>query len=631
MERIIKLRRLLFLIVPFGLYGVELEPIKVEDELTKASITTVDEETQINNQTLSQKLFNSVMINETTSHTNSSVVSIRGNSFRATEYYEDGVPLYKNANGYVDLSMYRANTANIKINAGGSQGLYSSSASGGEIVLSSKKLKSGFHAAIDTTLSTNDMFMNLHLTAKSDSFYWILDLNGMKRDYYRLSNEFSYTDIQATNRRVNADKEQLDGSFKLGYKIDGNSDIAFKVSHLESEYGLPVQVYNEPSNPFDTNADYTRVDEKALTSYWFYYDYKKSDLELSLRAYYDLYKDIYNFYDSPDFTTLKYDPSTYNDSRLGSVASLKYNYGKQHRGTYSLRVDKDIHEQVFENDPLKKQYEAVESSLSYMHDYKLSNDLSLAASIKYKQQNLTKAHQHTAENFEYKDNSAIDLQITADYRLNANQAYYLSLAKKSRFASLTELYPFFPWDTPNPNMKPEESDNIEMGATIKSLQDTAINLSLFYSSVDNKIVYESGYVNLEEATLQGFEVRVHNFTFDSHDIELSYAYTDAKDKEDEKIVQIPKSKLLLQDIIQLTSEASLNLSYLYVSSIDDIYNSNRHTLSSYSLVDAQISYEAIKDLTLKVGVKNLLDENWEYSYGQPSQGRTLFVGLKYEY
>jgi len=628
---VLKIFSLLF-VISNVLYGIELDEITVEDELLKASVFTVDEETQINNQTLSEKLFNSVMINETNSHTTSSVISIRGNSFRATDYYEDGVPLYKNANGYVDLSMSRANNSVIKINAGGSQGVYSPSSSGGEIVLVSKKIKDGFHASVDTTLSTNDTYMNLLLSDKTDSWYWKLDLNGMKRDYFKLSDNFTNTNIQANDKRVNSDKEQLDGSFKLGYSIDNYSDIALKISHLKSEYGIPIQTYDEPSNPFNGNADYTRVDEKELTSYWFYYDYKKSDLKLTLRAYYDIYKDVYNFYNSPDFTSLKYDPSTYNDSRLGAISSLSYNYTQKHKGAFTIRVDRDTHEQVIENDPIKKQYEAIESSFSYMHNFQVNSDLLLRASMKYKKQNLTKAHHYTAEEIEYKGNEAVDLQITSEYKLNSTQTYYISLAKKNRFASLTELYPFFPWDTPNTDMKPEESNSVEVGFALKFIKDTVVDFSLFYNSVENMIVHDgNGYVNLEEATLQGFEAKVYNFSFDNQDIEISYAYTDATDRDGERVVQIPKSKLLLQDIIELNAATTINLSYLYVSSIDDIYNSARYSLSSYSLVDMQISYQPTRNLLLKTGVKNLFDKNWEYAHGQPSQGRSFFIALKYEY
>lgn len=623
---------LFFIIASNVLHGIELDLITIEDEIPKTSIITVDEETQINRKSLDEKLFNNVMINQTTNHTNSNVISIRGNSFKATDYYEDGIPLYKTSNGFVDMSMYRANYTDININKGGSQGLYSPCASGGEILLVSKKLKDGFNASANITLSTNEEYMNLFLSNKINNWSWELDLNGMKRNYYKLSNDFSHTAIQATDKRVNSDKEQLDGSLKLSYKIDNASSIAFKISHLKSEYGNPIQVYDEPSNPFSTEADYTRIDDKQLTSYWFYYDYEKNDAKLSVRAYYDMYKDIYNFYNSPNFTTLKYDPSTYHDSRLGAITSLTYAYTTEQEGSFSIRADKDTHEQVIDNDPVKKHYEAIETSFSYMHSFQLNDDLLTTASIKYKKQNLTKAYQFTAQNIEYNNNSATDFQITTDYDLNKNQSYYFSVAKKHRFASLSELYPFFPWDIPNTNMKPEESDSVEIGSSLRFIKNTVINTSLFYNVIENMIVYEgSGYVNLEETKVHGLELNIYNATIKDNELELSYAYTDAADKDGMSVVQIPKSKLLLKDDISINSKTRFTATYLYVSSRDDIYNSTRYSLSSYNLIDTQLSYQSTRQLLLKAGIKNLFDNNWESMYAQPAQGRSFFISLNYKY
>lgn len=613
-------------------HAIDLGLVTVEDQLPAPSITTLNEDSYINNQTLSQKLFNSVNINETENTTNANVISIRGNNYKATDYYEDGIPLYRTSSGFVDLSLYTANNTVVSINAGGAQGLYAPSATGGEIILTSKNIKHGFHTSLDATLSTNDVYTNILLSNKKNNWYWTLELNSMKRNYYKLSDDFSYTNIQPSDKRVNSDKEQLSGSFKIGYSIDSFSDIAFKVSHLKSKYGIPIQVYDEPSNAFDTKADYTRVDDKQLTSYWFYYDYKKNDTKLTFRAYYDEYKDIYNFYNTPELNTFKYDTSTYYDSRLGAITSLKYAYTKKQEGSFSIRVDRNRHRQVIINNPVKKDYEAIESSLSYLHGYQISDDFLITGSLKYKKQNLTKVYQFTTQNYKYKNNSAIDIQLTTNYKVNNKQSYYLSVARKNRFASLSELYPFFPWDTPNTNLKPEKSNSIEIGSSINLLEDTSIDLSFFYNSIENMIVYEnSTYSNLEEATLQGFELKIYNYTFDNQDIELSYAYTSAEDKDGNKIVQTPKSKLLLQDTIEFNTKAKLAATYLYVSSRDDIYNSSRYSLSSYSLFNMQFSYKTTDKLLLKTGVKNLLDKNWEYKHGQPAEGRSFFIGLNYKY
>ncbi|MDQ1243934.1 MAG: iron complex outerrane recepter protein, partial [Campylobacterota bacterium] len=337
----------------------------------------IEEETQINNQTLSDKLFNTTIINQTSSSSNEKVISVRANNYRATEYFEDGIPLYRTANGFTDLSMYRADNTEIVLNAGGAHGLYAPSASGGEIILNSHKIKEGFHAFGGVTLSANERVANALFSQKEGDWYYKLELNGMKRDYFNISKDFDNTTVQPNDERVNSDKEQQDGSLKIGYNINNNSKIAFKVSHQKCEYGNPTQT-SENDTPWDK---YTRVDDKELNSYWFYYDYKKESLELSVRAYYDAYQDLYNIYDSSSFLNLYSwaPPSTYYDSRLGAITSLGYNFSAEQTGKLTLQVERNRHRQEIQNDPIVKDYEAVDSSLSYMHTLKATQDLRVKA------------------------------------------------------------------------------------------------------------------------------------------------------------------------------------------------------------------------------------------------------------
>jgi len=146
------------------------------------------------------------------------------------------------------------------------------------------------------------------------------------------------------------------------------------------------------------------------------------------------------------------------------------------------------------------------------------------------------------------------------------------------------------------------------------------------------IVYDSStYKNVEETTIKGFEFNLYNNSIENNVIELSYAYTDAKDKNGIKTLHIPTSKFNLSDKFFLTSDINFLVNFLYVSSINDSYSSSIKTLSSYSLLDMQFEYSPSKDSQFKIGVENLLDENWEYRYAQPSKGRSFFVSLKYTY
>jgi outer membrane cobalamin receptor len=51
-------------------------------------------------------------------------------------------------------------------------------------------------------------------------------------------------------------------------------------------------------------------------------------------------------------------------------------------------------------------------------------------------------------------------------------------------------------------------------------------------------------------------------------------------------------------------------------------------LGIYHLVDAQISYEGMKNTAFRAGIKNLLDEAYEWQYGYPSEGQSFYLSLE---
>jgi outer membrane cobalamin receptor len=614
------------------LNAVMLEPLSIEESLPSIATTEVDDELQINAQTLSEKLTNQVNITQIDSSTNASIVSIRGNNFRATDYYEDGVPLYKTGNGFVDTSMYIDDSLKVDINFGGDTSLYAPSATGGEIVLTSKRLKKGLSTSLGTSLSTNIRKYNALVSYKTNNYYIKGALNGYKQERFILSDDFTPTVIQPDKERINSDKKQLGGYLKSGYSISEHADIALKVSYLKGEFGLPVQVYDEPSNSFSTNADYLRMDNKELQSYWFYYDYKITAFKLKVRSYYDLYTDTFNFYDSPSFTTLKYDESVYEDSRLGSIISTGYDFSSKNNGLITLRLDRNRHKTKDSSPDTNREYEAVESSLSYLHKYHYKPNLLFTASLQYKMQNLTKAYDFNNQSVDYKDNQAVDAQLTCDYSYNKGQSYYLSVANKNRFASLVELYPFFSWNSATQNVKPEKSKSIEVGTKLRVLRDTDLKLATYYNRVNDMILFDgNSFKNSDEVIIKGFEAGLSSYALENLSIDISYTYIDEKDDNGEQVMLIPTSKLNITDEIFLKSDVSLLLTYLYVGSRNDLYNSKTYKLESYSLIDTQLSYFPSDNLMIKGGVKNLLDVNWDMRYGQPAPGRSFFASLKYSF
>ena len=603
-----------------------LSPVTIKATPIYPMVIDINEEFQINHQTLSKKLFNEVTINQTTDSSNGNIISIRGNNFRATDYYEDGIPLYRTSNGYVDLSMYTAESSDLSLNAGGALGIYGPSATGGAIILTSKKMNNGLNGSVKTSLSTNENFFNTLVSYKDRDFYINSQLNIIKQNRFKISNDFAKTLIQPTNKRVNSDSEHKDAYVKVGYKVDNNNDIAFKVSRLINEFGNPTRAYGEQN--WD---QFSRVNNKELNSYWFFHDYTDNKFKITNRAYYDDYQDTWNIYNDSSFTT-HWPSVTYFDSRIGAISSLQYEYTNKQNGTLSFQIEKNRHKSVEVGDLVVKINEVIDSSFSYLHQYKVSQDLSIGAAIKYKKQSLTKAHNFSDNDINYKDNDEFDVQLTFDYTLNNRQSFYGSVARKNRFASLRELYPYFPWDTANTNVLPEKSNSAELGTSYIFNNETTIELTTFYNKIDNMIINQNNiFTNIEKATLKGFEARLYSMAFTNQQIELSYAYTDAVDNAGVRIVEIPKSKLYLQDNIEITSKLNFLASLLFVSDRDDIYNSNTFSLTSYTLVDSQLSYQSSNNLSFKGGVKNIFDRNWEYKYAQPAIGRSLFVSMKYDF
>jgi iron complex outermembrane receptor protein len=623
-------RSIFYLCFLSSLNAIELDSIDVQDEVPNIAYSTIETQNLLNAQTLSQKLYTNANINQIDSSTNANVISIRGNNFRATDFYEDGIPLYRTANGFVDMSLYNDDSLNLDINLGGDNGLYAPSATGGEIILSSKKLQDGVNGYLDISSSTNIDAFNLLSSYKTDNYYVKMVIAGMKQDYFKLSNDFLNTSVQSTDKRVNSDKKQLNGYMKFGYDLDYNSKIAFKFSHLSSEFGLPVNIFDAPSTPFSTNADYNRMEDKKLSSYWFYYDYNKNDISIKLRTYYDDYKDVYNFYDSTDFDELLFPTSTYYDDRLGSIFSLGYDFSDRYSSVFTLNLERNRHKAIDDNDPISKINETNDAYISYLSDYKFSDSFKISSSLKYSIQKLKKAHSFNGGSINYQDNKALDAQITFNYTDKSNRLYYLSVARKNRFASLRELYPFFPWDNALNNVKPESSDNFEVGFQTTIAYDTVIKTSVFYNKIDDMIVYDSGsHKNIETRYIKGFDLNMYDYSIKNNELEISYSYLYTLDKNHNKINNIPKSKLNIMDKIKVTSDLNFIINYMYVSSINDSYNSTIYKLPSYSLSDFQLSYNASKRVNLKLGIKNLFDKSFYNRYGQPGHGRDIFMNLKY--
>ena len=102
--------------------------------------------------------------------------------------------------------------------------------------------------------------------------------------------------------------------------------------------------------------------------------------------------------------------------------------------------------------------------------------------------------------------------------------------------------------------------------------------------------------------------------------------------KDTSTVKIHQFKF--EDTVSLTKALDVYVSYQYMGSRlspnSATYSDDMHTLSNYHLLDAQLAYKISSSIHGRAGVKNILDEAYEWEYGYPSQGRSYYIQMEWK-
>jgi len=141
-------------------------------------------------------------------------------------------------------------------------------------------------------------------------------------------------------------------------------------------------------------------------------------------------------------------------------------------------------------------------------------------------------------------------------------------------------------------------------------------------------------VNVGKADTKGFEVYLLGTFFEINDITLSYTYTDAKDKSNDRtskhIADISKHRIFLNHLLHITKELCLSSNLTLQTDHYEQYNNEWKDIGGYYTIDTKLGYKWRNTLTFEAGVKNLFDRNYQYSYGYPMPGRYWYGRVSME-
>jgi len=145
--------------------------------------------------------------------------------------------------------------------------------------------------------------------------------------------------------------------------------------------------------------------------------------------------------------------------------------------------------------------------------------------------------------------------------------------------------------------------------------------------------------NFEKYEFYGVEVSAENRYFDRLLLGASYTYMSTEDKGDDserdELQNRPEHKIVLEATYQLPWQMSVYGSAQYVA--QNYYyakqdTSDQRRLPEYVVVDFRVNKSAAGGaLDLYFGINNLLDEDYEQSYGFPVAGRTMYGGVTWKF
>lgn len=210
---------------------------------------------------------------------------------------------------------------------------------------------------------------------------------------------------------------------------------------------------------------------------------------------------------------------------------------------------------------------------------------------------------------------------------------YGSWRQATRLPTLSDLYVNSFWKTPNPALRGEKMDLMELGWREKLSANSTLQLVYFYNRLNNMMkgieISQNRWMTQNipgTSVLQGTEASLHHTWQNQVSLKGSYTYTSTtfpKNINDKPIA--PRHHAYVHLEIPMATQWSVTPSVEYVS---QRFNGNEK-LQPYILNHLEVTYKITKDCQLYGQVKNVWDERYETVAGYRSPRRAFYVGTRF--
>ena len=206
-----------------------------------------------------------------------------------------------------------------------------------------------------------------------------------------------------------------------------------------------------------------------------------------------------------------------------------------------------------------------------------------------------------------------------------------SLSNGYRAPSLYELYNA---SYGNADLSPEQSRSFDLGVEKTYANGASVSATIFYTEIEDMIGFEwpAGYVQSEGTSVtKGLEFAASTFITPNIELTGAYTYTDARNADDDPLLNVPRYALALGIDAQVTDKLSLGATLEHQADIPDTWNAtftSQDEVKDFTVVNASAAYAFNDMVEGYVRVENLFDEQYSRVPEYNTSDRAAYFGIR---
>ena len=210
-----------------------------------------------------------------------------------------------------------------------------------------------------------------------------------------------------------------------------------------------------------------------------------------------------------------------------------------------------------------------------------------------------------------------------EYAINLNEklVLHVNLGHAFRAPDATDRFGY----GGNINLKPEVSNEIQMGFRYRKIPSQIFHLELYENQIKNLIEYNFStnmMLNIGKAKIKGAQIG-YQYSRENFSFKTNMTYQNAiNENTKSRLLRRPNKSFAIQ-VTRQFSKSQLGFSILSNGRRKDFES----TLPGYMVTNLTSQFYLEKDWKINVRIENILDKNYETAEKYKMQGRGIFVEL----